>query len=90
MNTNYCEISICETRIKNKYIIFSAIDNLIKGASGQAIQNMNILFKFPEYLGLNETNIIFNINFLTNLQQAKNCFNLRDHICVNKRSRTIF
>ena len=52
LNTNYCEISICETRIKNKYIIFSAIDNLIKGASGQAIQNMNILFKFPEYLGL--------------------------------------
>ncbi len=52
LNTNNCEISICETRIKNKYIIFSAIDNLIKGASGQAIQNMNILFKFPEYLGL--------------------------------------
>ena len=46
LNTNYCEISICETRIKNKYIIFSAIDNLIKGASGQAIQNMNILFKW--------------------------------------------
>ncbi len=52
LNTNYCEISICETRIKNKFIIFSALDNLIKGASGQAIQNMNIMFKFPEDLGL--------------------------------------
>ena len=52
LNTNNCEISICETRVKNKLIIFSAIDNLVKGASGQAIQNMNILYKFPESLGL--------------------------------------
>ena len=52
LNTNNCEISICETRIKNKIVIFSAIDNLIKGASGQAIQNMNILFNYPEHLGL--------------------------------------
>ena len=52
LNTNYCEISICETRIKNKFIIFSAIDNLVKGASGQAIQNMNILYDFSEKLGL--------------------------------------
>ena len=52
LNTNNCEISICETRIKNKYVIFSAIDNLIKGASGQAIQNMNLLFRFPEHQGL--------------------------------------
>ena len=52
LNTNNCEISICETRIKNKFIIFSTIDNLVKGASGQAIQNMNILHDFPEKLGL--------------------------------------
>ena len=52
LNTNNCEISICETRVKNKLIIFSAIDNLIKGASGQAIQNMNILYGYPENLGL--------------------------------------
>ena len=52
LNTNNCEISICETRIKNKFIILSALDNLVKGASGQAIQNMNILYKFPERLGL--------------------------------------
>ncbi len=52
INTNYCEISICETRVKNKFIIFTAIDNLVKGASGQAIQNMNLLYKYPEHLGL--------------------------------------
>ncbi len=52
LNTNKCEISICETRIKNKFIIFAAIDNLVKGASGQAIQNMNLLYDFPENLGL--------------------------------------
>ncbi len=52
LNTNNCEISVCKTRIKNKIVIFSAIDNLIKGASGQAIQNMNLLYKYPEHLGL--------------------------------------
>ena len=52
LNTNNCEISICETRINNKFVIFSAIDNLIKGASGQAVQNMNLLYKFPEHQGL--------------------------------------
>ena len=52
LNTNNCEISICETRIKNKFVIFSAIDNLIKGASGQAVQNMNLLFNFSEHQGL--------------------------------------
>ena len=53
LETNFCEISVCETRIKNKIVIFSAIDNLMKGASGQAIQNMNLLFNFKERLGLN-------------------------------------
>ena len=52
LNTNNCEISVCETRIKNNYIIFSSLDNLVKGASGQAIQNMNLLFKFSENMGL--------------------------------------
>ena len=52
LNTNNCEISVCQTNVKDKIVIFSAIDNLIKGASGQAIQNMNLTFKFPETLGL--------------------------------------
>ncbi len=52
IETNNCEISVCQTRIKNKIVIFSAIDNLVKGAAGQAVQNMNILFNFREILGL--------------------------------------
>ena len=48
INTNNCYISICETKYKNKIIILSAIDNLIKGGGGQAVQNMNIKFDFPE------------------------------------------
>lgn len=52
MNTNFCKISICENRSKNKVIIISVIDNLIKGASGQAVQNMNLAFGFRETLGL--------------------------------------
>ena len=52
LNTNNCEISVCETDVKGRLVIFSAIDNLVKGASGQAVQNMNILFKFSETLGL--------------------------------------
>ena len=52
MNTNFCEISICKNRENNKVIIISAIDNLIKGGSGQAVQNMNVSYKLKETLGL--------------------------------------
>ena len=52
INTNNCLISVCESKIKNKIIILSAIDNLIKGGGGQAIQNLNILFNFKKNMGL--------------------------------------
>ena len=52
LNTNYCNISVCKNRKENKIIIISAIDNLIKGASGQAVQNMNVAYKFRETMGL--------------------------------------
>ncbi len=48
--TNYCHIFV--TNVKGKIVCFSAIDNLVKGASGQAIQNMNIVFGLEETLGL--------------------------------------
>ena len=48
--TNYCHIFA--TSVKGRIIVFSAIDNLVKGASGQAIQNMNIIFGLEETLGL--------------------------------------
>ena len=47
INSNNCFISVCKTKYKNKIIILSAIDNLIKGGAGQAIQNLNIKFNFP-------------------------------------------
>ena len=52
INTNTCEISVCKTRFKNKIVIFSSIDNLVKGASGQAIQNLNLSYSFKETMGL--------------------------------------
>ena len=47
INTNNCFISVCKTKYKNKIIILSSIDNLIKGGAGQAVQNLNIKFNFP-------------------------------------------
>jgi len=52
INSNNCLISVCRTKYKNKVIILSAIDNLIKGGAGQAVQNMNIKFGFKENEGL--------------------------------------
>ena len=52
IETNNCDISVCQTRLKNKIVIFSSIDNLIKGAAGQAVQNMNIMFNLSQTRGL--------------------------------------
>jgi len=48
--TNFCDIGIVES--KEGIIIVTTIDNLLKGASGQAVQNMNIMYGFPEYTAL--------------------------------------
>lgn len=50
VNTNYCYINICKQG--NKVLITSVIDNLLKGASGQAVQNMNLMFGLEETVGL--------------------------------------
>jgi len=52
INTNFCEVSVCKLKEKNRILILSAIDNLFKGAAGQAVQNMNIIFGYKENLGL--------------------------------------
>ena len=52
INTNNCLISVCESKSKKQIIILSAIDNLIKGGGGQAVQNMNLIFNFKKNLGL--------------------------------------
>jgi N-acetyl-gamma-glutamyl-phosphate reductase len=50
--SNYCLVNVFEDRITGRAIIISAIDNLVKGASGQALQNMNLMMGFPEESGL--------------------------------------
>jgi len=50
--TNYCEIGFKLINENKSLIIITAIDNLVKGASGQAVQNMNIMFGFKEIEGL--------------------------------------
>ena len=51
-NTNNCYIKLFKHYNETKIILVSLIDNLLKGASGQAVQSMNIMFGFEEYLGL--------------------------------------
>lgn len=50
--SNHCDIGIVVDDRTGRAVILSAIDNLIKGASGQAVQNMNIMFGLPEDAGL--------------------------------------
>ena len=52
INTNNCFISVCKSKYKNKIIILSTIDNLIKGGAGQAVQNLNLKLNFPVKEGL--------------------------------------
>jgi N-acetyl-gamma-glutamyl-phosphate reductase len=52
LNTNYCDIGFCLAPDGQRLIIVSCEDNLIKGAAGQAIQNMNLMFGFNEEEGL--------------------------------------
>jgi len=51
-NTNYCDIGLALSKNKDLLVITSAIDNLMKGAAGQAVQNMNIMCGFKEKEGL--------------------------------------
>jgi N-acetyl-gamma-glutamyl-phosphate reductase len=50
--TNFCDIGLKLDAQSGRLVIVSVIDNLVKGASGQAIQNMNIMFGLDETLGL--------------------------------------
>ncbi len=50
--TNYCHIGLAVDKRTNRVIVVSAIDNLVKGAAGQAVQNMNLMCGFDETAGL--------------------------------------
>jgi N-acetyl-gamma-glutamyl-phosphate reductase len=53
-NSNMCHINFEVSQPSNRLVVVSAIDNLIKGAAGQAIQNMNIMFGLPQRAGLGQ------------------------------------
>lgn len=52
--SNYCDLALREDRRAGRLIIISCIDNLVKGASGQAVQNMNLMLGYPEEEGLTQ------------------------------------
>ncbi len=52
--SNLCRIAVHQPQNGDTVVILSVTDNLVKGAAGQAIQNMNILFEMPETLGINQ------------------------------------
>ncbi len=52
VRSNYCDVSVTVVERSNQVVFASSLDNLVKGASGQALQNMNIMFGLPETMGL--------------------------------------
>jgi N-acetyl-gamma-glutamyl-phosphate reductase len=52
--SNMTFIGVVKDRVPGRAIIVSALDNLVKGAAGQAVQNMNVMLGFPEALGLEQ------------------------------------
>lgn len=55
---NTCRISVFRPQNGDTIVVSSVIDNLVKGAAGQAIQNMNIMFEFDETLGINQVALL--------------------------------
>jgi N-acetyl-gamma-glutamyl-phosphate reductase len=52
--SNYVQVGVVEDRIKGRAIVIATLDNLVKGSAGQAIQNMNLMFGWPETTGLEQ------------------------------------
>jgi N-acetyl-gamma-glutamyl-phosphate reductase len=52
VRTNYCDIGVAVDAATGRAVVVVAIDNLVKGAAGQAVQNMNLLLGYPEAEGL--------------------------------------
>jgi N-acetyl-gamma-glutamyl-phosphate reductase len=52
--SNMTFIGVAKDRVPGRAIVISALDNLVKGASGQAVQNMNLMMGWPEATGLEQ------------------------------------
>jgi N-acetyl-gamma-glutamyl-phosphate reductase len=55
---NRCQIAVQVPQGRDTVVVMSTIDNLVKGASGQAIQNMNIMLGLPEQMGLQQVGLL--------------------------------
>jgi N-acetyl-gamma-glutamyl-phosphate reductase len=56
--SNVCRIAVHRPQDGDTAVVLSVIDNLVKGASGQAVQNMNIMFGLDESLGLQQVALL--------------------------------
>jgi N-acetyl-gamma-glutamyl-phosphate reductase len=56
--TNVCEVAVRVDQRTARLLFFSAEDNLVKGAAGQAVQNMNLLFGFPETTAIDDIGLL--------------------------------
>ena len=52
LHTNYCDIGFCLDQDGRRLVLVSCLDNLLKGAAGQAVQNMNLMYDWAEEAGL--------------------------------------
>lgn len=57
-SANFCRIAVHRPQGGDTVVVLSVIDNLVKGASGQAVQNMNIMFGLPEQMGLEQIPVL--------------------------------
>ncbi len=55
---NHCRIAVHRPQGGDTVVVLSVIDNLVKGAAGQAVQNMNIMFALPENTALNNVPLL--------------------------------
>ena len=58
MGANRCQIAVTVPQDRDTVVAMSTIDNLVKGASGQAVQNMNIMLGLPEAMGLRQVGLL--------------------------------
>jgi N-acetyl-gamma-glutamyl-phosphate reductase len=56
--SNYCRIAVHRPQGGNTAVILSVTDNLVKGAAGQAVQNMNLMLGFPEALAIDHVPLL--------------------------------
>jgi N-acetyl-gamma-glutamyl-phosphate reductase len=52
LHTNYCDLGFCLAEDRRRLVLVSCVDNLLKGAAGQAVQNMNLMYGWEEQEGL--------------------------------------